>query len=106
DNLGDCEDKVFVVSSILTNLGVHNSIVLGTHKGQKHAWVEAKANGDEYIIETTSNKIIPKEEYKKYGYYSSYGGVSDIDWSRLLVTVTVSAIISTIIAIGVRKIIK
>lgn len=56
---GDCEDKSFLLASMLLALNIPPETVaveLGKHKGQGHAWVAIQDYwGKTYVLETTAN---------------------------------------------------
>ncbi|MEW6069300.1 MAG: transglutaminase-like domain-containing protein [Candidatus Thermoplasmatota archaeon] len=57
---GDCEDMSFLVASILLAIGFPKKmvrVVLGTYKGEGHAWVEVIMDASCYLIESTSSKV-------------------------------------------------
>ncbi|GMG86670.1 transglutaminase domain-containing protein [Biformimicrobium ophioploci] len=53
---GDCEDHAIVLADWLIELGVDARVVLGTHKGEEHAWVVAIIDDKEYLLEATSKR--------------------------------------------------
>lgn len=82
---GDCADKSFWLAAKLTEYGFSNvRVVLGHRKGAPfgHAWVELPINGNEYVLETTTedppqNKAAASQRYKAehptVGYFDRNG---------------------------------
>jgi len=79
---GDCEDKSFLLASMLLALNVPGETVaveLGKHKGQGHAWVVIQDLwGKEYVLETTAStppvafvNILPRPGAAANAYFPS-----------------------------------
>ncbi len=53
---GDCEDHAIILADWLISMGVDARVVMGTHRGQGHAWVVYFDNGKAYLLEATSKR--------------------------------------------------
>lgn len=61
---GDCEDHALLLADWLIALGVDARVVLGTYKGDGHAWVVAFLEGEAFLLEATS-----KRRYRSWNGY-------------------------------------
>ncbi|MFA5260365.1 MAG: transglutaminase family protein [Candidatus Omnitrophota bacterium] len=50
---GDCEDHAILLADWMMGLGYDARVVIGTFKGELHAWVELFKDGKEYLLEAT-----------------------------------------------------
>ena len=50
---GDCEDTSLLLADMLISAGIEARMAIGLVKGGGHAWVAAKADGKEYLLEST-----------------------------------------------------
>lgn len=50
---GDCEDHAILLADWLISLGYDAKVVVGTVKGEGHAWVVLNKDGKEYLLEAT-----------------------------------------------------
>ena len=53
---GDCEDTSILLADWLEASGFETRVVLGLARGTGHAWVVLRAEGHEYILETTGDR--------------------------------------------------
>jgi transglutaminase-like putative cysteine protease len=53
---GDCEDHAILLADWLIDMGIDARVVVGTYKGQGHAWVIAILDDKEYLLEATNKR--------------------------------------------------
>lgn len=53
---GDCEDHAIILADWLIGLGHDARVVVGTYKGEGHAWVVLFKEGEAYLLEATSKQ--------------------------------------------------
>lgn len=51
--VGDCEDHALLLADWLLNAGEDARVVLGTYRGEGHAWVVVIRDGTAYLLEAT-----------------------------------------------------
>jgi len=55
---GDCEDHAIILADWLISMGVDARVVVGSHRGQGHAWVVYFRDGKAYLLEATSKRRV------------------------------------------------
>lgn len=74
---GDCEDHALALADWLIEMGEDARVVLGTYKGQGHAWVVLFKDNKEYLLEATRKRgwkrmrYLPLARYE-YDYRPAY----------------------------------
>lgn len=54
---GDCDDLAVLGASILRASGMTGRVVVGTHDGDGHAWVEGRDERGSFLLEATSGDL-------------------------------------------------
>jgi transglutaminase-like putative cysteine protease len=55
---GDCDDLAVLGASIILSAGWPGRVVVGTHEGQGHAWVEGRDERGWFLLEATNGDLL------------------------------------------------
>lgn len=73
---GDCEDHALILADWLISEGIDARVVLGTYKGEGHAWVVAYRKGKVFLLEATDKRA--KKSWNHYPLAASAVGYNAI----------------------------